>query len=68
MAVIVDKHTPLVQTHYGPGKMLRVIQRLQEESDLQSGLILDGFMEDRQIARKVWIRVCVLYVLDARHG
>ncbi|RUP47454.1 COG4 transport protein-domain-containing protein [Jimgerdemannia flammicorona] len=53
VAVIIDKHSPLVQTHYGPGKMLRVIQRLQEECDLQSGHILEGFMEDRQITRKL---------------
>ncbi|KAI9303419.1 COG4 transport protein-domain-containing protein [Cunninghamella echinulata] len=33
--------------------MLRVIQRLQEESDLQSGIILDRFLQSRKIDTKL---------------
>jgi len=51
--VIIDQHQPVVEKYYGPGKMLRVIQRLQEESDNRSQKILDAFEEERQISRKV---------------
>lgn len=37
--------------------MLRVIQRLQEESDLQSGIILDRFLQTRKIDTKVNIYI-----------
>ncbi|KAG0195890.1 Golgi transport complex subunit 4 [Mortierella sp. GBA30] len=53
IAVIIDQHQPVVEKHYGPGKMLRVIQRLQEESDIRSRKILDAFEEEREISRKV---------------
>ncbi|KAF9183499.1 Golgi transport complex subunit 4 [Haplosporangium sp. Z 767] len=53
VAVIIDQHQPVVEKYYGPGKMLRVIQRLQEESDIRSRKILDAFEEERNISRKV---------------
>ncbi|KAG0194232.1 Golgi transport complex subunit 4 [Apophysomyces sp. BC1034] len=53
IAVIIDQHQPFVETHYGPGKMLRIIQRLQEESDTQSGNILDRFVEHRKLSAKL---------------
>ncbi|KAF7728336.1 Golgi transport complex subunit 4 [Apophysomyces ossiformis] len=52
IAVIIDQHQPFVETHYGRGKMLRIIQRLQEESDTQSGNILDRFVEQRKLSAK----------------
>ncbi|KAF9138445.1 Golgi transport complex subunit 4 [Linnemannia schmuckeri] len=53
VAVIIDQHQPVIEKFYGPGKMLRVIQRLQEESDIRSKKILEAFEEEREIARKV---------------
>ncbi|KAG0095611.1 Golgi transport complex subunit 4 [Podila epicladia] len=53
IAVIVNQHQPVVERFYGQGKMLRVIQRLQEESDLRSCKIMEAFEEERQIKRKV---------------
>lgn len=53
IAVIIDQHQPLVEAHYGRGKMLRVIQRLQEESDVESGVILDKFVQTRQLEAKL---------------
>ncbi|KAF9558375.1 Golgi transport complex subunit 4 [Mortierella alpina] len=52
IAVIIDQHQPVVEKYYGPGKMLRVIQRLQEESDSRGQKILDAFEEEREISRK----------------
>ncbi|CAG8626693.1 46549_t:CDS:10 [Gigaspora margarita] len=53
IATIIDQHQPVVEAHYGPGKMIRVIERLQEECDKQSRIILDTFRDERQIHRKV---------------
>ena len=53
IAVIIDQHQPLVELHYGKGRMLRVIQRLQEESDEECGLILDQFSQNRKLEAKV---------------
>ncbi|KAI1291602.1 Golgi transport complex subunit 4 [Mortierella claussenii] len=53
IAVIIDQHQPVVEKYYGPGKMLRVIQRLQEESDIRSRKILEAFEEERDISRKI---------------
>ncbi|KAF9428853.1 Golgi transport complex subunit 4 [Podila epigama] len=52
-AIIIDQHQPVVERFYGKGKMLRVIQRLQEESDIRSQKIMDAFEEEREIKRKV---------------
>ncbi|CAG8755388.1 2108_t:CDS:2, partial [Racocetra persica] len=53
IATIIDQHQPVVEAHYGPGKMIRVIERLQEECDKQCRIILDTFRDERQIHRKV---------------
>jgi hypothetical protein len=53
VVVIIDQHQPVIENFYGPGKMLRVIQRLQEESDIRSRKIMDAFEEERDIRRKV---------------
>ncbi|CAG8763532.1 9673_t:CDS:2, partial [Acaulospora morrowiae] len=53
IATIISQHQPVVKTHYGPGKMIRVIERLQEECDKQSRIILDTFYDEKQVHRKV---------------
>jgi hypothetical protein len=53
IATIIDQHQPLVESHYGRGKMLRVIQRLEEEADLQSDRLLDQFLQVRKMDAKV---------------
>ncbi|OZJ02726.1 hypothetical protein BZG36_04710 [Bifiguratus adelaidae] len=53
IATIVDQHQPLVELHYGRGKMLRVLQQLQEECDLQSRLILDSMIDERRFNDKI---------------
>eukprot|EP00842_Homolaphlyctis_polyrhiza_P005133 jgi/Hompol1/5620/HPOL_004593-RA len=57
IALMVDRQSALVETHYGPGKMLHVILRLQREADIQTSIILGGLMETRQLQRK--LIVCV---------
>ncbi|KAL1954312.1 hypothetical protein VTO42DRAFT_1422 [Malbranchea cinnamomea] len=53
IAQIVDAHGGLVERHYGEGKMVRVIERLQVEADVQGGIILDSWSEDRHVDRKL---------------
>lgn len=53
IAQIVDGHEPIVVRHYGPGMMYKVIERLQIEADIQGGLILDTWSDERNVTRKM---------------
>ncbi|EMC96085.1 hypothetical protein BAUCODRAFT_34865 [Baudoinia panamericana UAMH 10762] len=53
IAQIVDGHEPLVERHYGAGSMTKVIERIQVEADVQGGIILDTWAEERRISRKL---------------
>ncbi|KAJ2493111.1 Golgi transport complex subunit 4 [Coemansia sp. RSA 2050] len=53
IAVIIDNHFPLVETHYGPGRMVRVIQRLQMEGTKRAAMVLDFFEDERHIKRRI---------------
>lgn len=53
IAQIVDGHGGLVERHYGSGKMNRVIERLQNEADMQGGIILDSWSDERRIDRQM---------------
>ncbi|KAL1866759.1 hypothetical protein VTK73DRAFT_4523 [Phialemonium thermophilum] len=53
IAQIVNSHGALVERHYGAGKMVKVIERLQMEADVQGGIILDSWSDERNIDRKL---------------
>ncbi|KAJ1995589.1 Golgi transport complex subunit 4 [Coemansia spiralis] len=53
IATVIDNHFPLVETHYGPGRMVRVMQRLQMEGAKRAALVLDFFEEERHIKRRL---------------
>ncbi|MCJ1309656.1 hypothetical protein MMC25_003316 [Agyrium rufum] len=53
IAQIVEQHGSLVERHYGQGRMIRVIERLQMEADVQGGIIIDTWSEERSIDRKL---------------
>lgn len=53
IAQIIEGHGALVERHYGAGKMARVIERLQVEADLQGGIILDTWSDDRRLDRQL---------------
>ncbi|KAJ5972478.1 Conserved oligomeric Golgi complex subunit 4 [Penicillium vulpinum] len=53
IAQIIDSHGGLVEHHYGPRKMGRVIERLQVEADVQGGIILDTWSDERHVDRKL---------------
>ena len=51
IAQIVENHGGLVERHYGAGRMVRVIERLQVEADIQGGIIIDTWSDERNIDR-----------------
>ena len=53
IAQIVDGHEPLVERHYGVGSMTKVIERIQVEADVQGGIILDTWADERRVNRKL---------------
>ncbi|KAK4548752.1 hypothetical protein LTR36_008525 [Oleoguttula mirabilis] len=53
IAQIVDGHEALVERHYGVGSMTKVIERIQVEADVQGGIILDTWAEERRVGRKL---------------
>lgn len=53
IAQIVEGHGGLVERHYGLGKMTRVVERLQVEADVQGGIILESWTEERRVDRKL---------------
>lgn len=53
VAQIVEHHGGLVERHYGAGRMVRVIERLQLEADVQGGIILDTWSDERGIDRRL---------------
>jgi hypothetical protein len=53
IAQIVEGHGGLVEHHYGAGKMIKVIERLQMEADVQGGIVLDTWGDERDVDRKL---------------
>lgn len=53
IANIIEQHGKLVERHYGEGRMVKVIERLQVEADTQGGIIIDTFGDERGIDRRV---------------
>jgi len=53
IAQIVEGHGGLVEQHYGAGKMIKVIERLQVEADVQGGIILETWGDERNLDRKL---------------
>ncbi|TLD25608.1 hypothetical protein PspLS_05502 [Pyricularia sp. CBS 133598] len=53
VARIIEGHGGLVERHYGAGKMVRVIERLQVEVDVQGGIVLDSWSDDRTVDRRL---------------
>lgn len=51
IAQIIENHGGLVERHYGAGRMVKVIERLQLEADVQGGIVLDTWSDERSIDR-----------------
>jgi conserved oligomeric Golgi complex subunit 4 len=53
IAQIVEDHGAIVDTHYGVGRMVRAIERLQLEADVQGGIVIDTWSEERSVDRRL---------------
>ncbi|KAL8841921.1 MAG: hypothetical protein Q9170_000701 [Blastenia crenularia] len=53
IAQIVEQHGGLVTLHYGNGRMIRILERLQLEADVQGGIIIDTWSDERSLDRKL---------------
>ena len=53
VAQIVEHHGALVERHYGIGRMEKVIECLQRETDLQGGIVLDTWSDKRNVDSKL---------------
>lgn len=53
IAQIVEHHGALVERHYGNGRMIKVIERLQLEADIQGGIVIDTWSDERNIDRRL---------------
>lgn len=51
IAAIVNQHAPIVERHYGKGRMAKVLDRVQDEADSQGGLIIDTYWDERSLSR-----------------
>lgn len=51
IAAIVNQHAPIVERHYGKGRMAKVLDRVQDEADSQGGLIIDTYWDERSVGR-----------------
>eukprot|EP01134_Creolimax_fragrantissima_P003887 CFRG3887T1 len=49
----VENQTPLVETHYGLGRVLPLVQALMRECDRQSNAIIDTFLTKRLVHKLV---------------
>ncbi|KAI3583774.1 COG4 transport protein-domain-containing protein [Fusarium oxysporum f. sp. albedinis] len=48
---IINRHSGLVERHYGVDKVVKVIERLQKEAGIQGGIILDMWNDERAVTR-----------------
>ncbi|KAI0811103.1 COG4-domain-containing protein [Irpex lacteus] len=53
IAMIVDQHQPVVEKYYGAGKMASVLKRLLQESDRVTKGLIDNWVEERSMRRKL---------------
>lgn len=50
IAKLIDIHQPLIETYYGPGQLISVIEVLQKDCDRQSKRILDDFKAKKNMS------------------
>ena len=50
IARMVEIHQPLIETFYGPGRLITVMTMIQKECDKQSVIIIDEFKKQRKLS------------------
>ncbi|CAH2008212.1 unnamed protein product [Acanthoscelides obtectus] len=55
LARVIDTHQPLIETYYGPGRLLSAIKVLQKECDIQMKRVYGDWARARQIIKKIQV-------------
>nr|CAI5840793.1 unnamed protein product [Callosobruchus analis] len=55
LARVIDTHQPLIETYYGPGRLLSAIIVLQKECDVQMKRVYADWAKVRQINKKIQV-------------
>ncbi|XP_050497749.1 conserved oligomeric Golgi complex subunit 4 isoform X4 [Diabrotica virgifera virgifera] len=55
LARITDTHQPLLETYYGPGRLISAISILQKECDIQTKRVLLEWGKTRQLQKKIQV-------------
>ncbi|ENN80356.1 hypothetical protein HUJ04_002315 [Dendroctonus ponderosae] len=53
LARVIDTHQPLLETYYGPGRLLSAVSILQQECDKQVKRVVQEWSKTRQIQKKI---------------
>lgn len=53
LARVIDTHQPLIETYYGPGRLIAAVTILQKECDVQAKRVLLEWTKARQINKKI---------------
>ena len=53
IARMVEIHQPLIETFYGPGRLITVMLMIQKECDKQSVKVIEEFKKQRKVPEKV---------------
>lgn len=51
IATIVDQHSTVIEAHYGRPAMVWVIDKIQDEADLQGGIAIDTFWDENRVEK-----------------
>ena len=64
VANIIDRQYNQIESIYGTNKMLVIISKLQSQAESQSSIILDSFVEKKQVSRKVIASPLIFYTFS----
>lgn len=64
--MIVDQHQPVVEKYYGAGKMASVLERLLQESDRVAKGLVENWVDERSMKRKVCRHIMMTRYLCSR--
>ncbi|XP_022912920.1 conserved oligomeric Golgi complex subunit 4 [Onthophagus taurus] len=53
IARMINVHQPLIETYYGPGKLLSAVKILQKECDKQTKRIVGEFLKNRNVNKRI---------------
>lgn len=52
-STIINEHSKIITKYYGKQHMVHIMTKVQREADMQAGLVLDSFMDSRNLEKVV---------------